>query len=128
MTHRIELADFNEDRYAGGFVDIHDRRGWADQQKIEGKGLRAIPMSGSDLDNLNADNIELEITLYGRGLEVLRTAVVAWSLTDAEGQPLPANARGFNHADFPPDVGEWIVERIDAFYAAQRRTEEEAKA
>lgn len=123
QTHRIEIPErFNLG--PGAHVVIREKRSWSAQQRVDQAGLRVKPSAedARKVESFIADVLE-------RGLAVLETAIVSWEgVRDARGVALPASRAGYLHEDFDPDLGDWLVDGIEAWYAAQRRTEEAGKA
>ena len=119
-TYRIELETFDPVLYPDGWVDIKDARSWADSTRIDSASLQMTPAS-------NGAEMQVRADLLARGLKVLETAVIAWSLTDDAGAPVPATPSGFQSDALDADLGEWLLDQIEAHYAAQRRTQEARK-
>jgi hypothetical protein len=119
--HRIELSEFDAEAYQGGWVDIRDTRSWADTKRIEGASLE-MTRAGN-----GTEEVLMRVDLLARALMVLETAIVAWSLTGEDGQPLPATRSGYSSDQFDAELGEWLMERIEAHYEAGRRTATERK-
>lgn len=115
MTHRIDLGMF-DDAYAGEWVDIAPRRGWADMKRIE---QAAAILHPTDTEG----EFDVSMNLLEQGIAKLESAVEAWSLKDASGAMLPASREGFLHPEFDDDLGDWLIDQIDAHYAAQKRTQ-----
>lgn len=113
-THRIDLGEFRDD-YAGEWVDIRTRRGWARAKEIESAAVVFRP------DLLNPGETKAEIDLLKQDLLKLEGAITAWSFD------FPPDSRGFRSDDFEESLGEWLVARIDSYYAGRRRTDEERK-
>lgn len=110
-THRLDIPE----RLGGGYVDIRAKRSWAAATRVEGTGTRI------EADKNAPDGAVATIDAVAKGLAVLESAVVAWSL------PLPAARAGFLSDDFDPDVGDWLVDAIEDYYASLRRGDEERK-
>jgi len=108
-THTINLGDFDEE-YAGKTATIRYRRSWAGQQRVDGAGARATqdPASGNTTQTLVVDMLE-------RAIAQLETSLIEWDL------PFPINKRGFMHDDFDGDLGEWLIEQIEAHYESTAR-------
>ena len=130
-TDRIDLEDFDreecertgqEPRYAGGWVDVKTKRPYAVARKIESESMRVIPKPGVDLENLSVDEVEIIPDLLGKGLAELGWHVVAWSLKDESGQPIPTGRAGILHEDFDDELGDWLTTRIDEIVAEGRRS------
>jgi hypothetical protein len=113
-THRIDLGEFRDD-YANEWVEIRARRGWARAKEIEASAVELRP------DPLNPGEAKVTIDLLKHDLLKLEGSIVAWSLD------MPATSQGFRSDEFEEALGEWLVNRIDAFYASRRRTDEERK-
>ena len=113
-TYRISLDTFSEERYPGGWAEIKGRRSWADSKRIDSASVSmTAPGAGSEMF-MRAD-------LLGRGIAILESAIVAWSL------PIPPTRAGFESDDFDDDLGEWLIDQIDAHYASERRTTDARK-
>ena len=119
---RINLEDFDDDRYPGGWVDVKEKRPYSAARKIESAALRVVPQSGSDFDNLSTSTVEFAVDNLAQGLAVLEWHVVAWSLTDDEGVAIQPNVSGFMHEDFDDDLGEWLTAQIDTIVDSRRRS------
>ncbi len=111
-THRIDIPE----RFGcapGAHVTVRARRSWAARQRVDSAGVKIIP------DRDGGTQHEGRIDALARGLAVLETAVLSWEgVRDAEGKPLPASRAGYVHEDFDPELGDWLVDAIDAVYAA----------
>ena len=103
-THRIEIPD----EYGGGWVDIRDRLGMAQELYIESRLMRATVVRGK--------SPHVEADFYAWTMAKLRTYIVAWSL------PIPADHDGFESQDFNGDLSGWIIREAEAHYAERRRT------
>ena len=114
--HTIDLGDFSEE-YADGWVKIRAKRGFSTWQKVNGAG---VGVRIGDENTALMDPLGLALVVFG-------TSIVAWSLTDAEGQSLHVSPSGFQHEDFDPDLGEWLFKTIEDFYQSQRKTPDELK-
>jgi hypothetical protein len=121
-TKRIDLEAFDGERYPGGWADIKLGRPFAAGRKIESAGVKMFPKPGADLDNLKADDVELVYDQLSQGLATLEWHVIAWSLEDAGGNPLPVNRAGFLHEDFDDDLGAWLIDRINFHVEESRRS------
>ena len=122
MSHKIHLSDFNPSTYPDAFAEIFETRSWAEKQRVASAGAKVL-----GFDDKSEEDQYAEIDQLKMGLAILETAVQRWEgVLDKKGDPLPANRKGFTHADFPPRMGEWLVDTIQEFYAAQERSEEES--
>lgn len=115
-AHRIYL---DECGYPAEWVDIRPRRSWAARQRVDAATIGQSQVVGNEL--------RLMPDLMARSLAILEEAVVAWSLKDASGAPLPVGRAGFQHADFGEEIGDWLVNRIEQYYQAHRRGPDERK-
>ncbi len=121
-TKRIDLEAFDEERYPNGWADIKLRRPYSAGRKIESAGVKMFPKVGTDLDNLRSEDVELVLDQLSQGLATLEWHVIAWSLEDAGGNPLPVNRDGFLHEDFDDALGDWLVDRINFYVDENRRS------
>lgn len=117
-THKIILSEYDSD--LDGHVVIKAKRSWKARQILDGARFLARPGGGNDETPL-----DLAANVFGYRRAILETAVVEWTLKDAEGKPLPASRAGFEHDDFDPDLGDWIVDAIEAYYEGLKRPPEE---
>ena len=111
--HRIDVPE----RFGlqGAYVLIRPHQSWAALNRTQAAGLVVRAPSPGETAQLTADVLAV-------GLATLETAVLSWhGILDMEGRPIPASHAGYMHDDLDPDVGDWLVEEITAFYAAQRR-------
>ena len=114
--HRLEIPE----RFGmpGAFVTIKPRQSWSALNRVQAAGL-VVRTDGSGATG------EVTADVLAKGLAVLETAVLSWSgVTDASGRPIPATRAGFMHDDLDAGFGDWLVDAITAFYAAQRRPED----
>jgi hypothetical protein len=110
QTHTLIIPD----RLGGGSVEIRAKRGWGAAQRIESAGVVIRPGADGDEHTAVVDG-------QAKGLAILEGSIVSWTL------PLPATRAGFLSDDFDPDVGDWLVDACEEYYASLRRTEEESK-
>lgn len=103
-THRLEIPE----EYGGGWVDIRERLGAAQELYIESRLMRTVIHPGE------APTVEPDF--YAWTLAKWRTYIVAWSL------PLTVDQSGFESQDFDGDLGGWIIREAEAHYAERRRT------
>lgn len=115
-AHRIYL---DECGYPGEWVDIRARRSWAARQRVDAATIGQSQVVGNEL--------RVMPDLMARALAMLEEAVVAWSLRDASGEPLPVGRGGFQHDDFDEHLGDWLVRAVEAYYDGQRRGQDERK-
>lgn len=114
--HRINLEEFDKERFAGQWVDIKTRRSYGDSLRIS-----AALFSGS---NGSAD-------FYAGAMARLDRAIEAWS----EDLPkLPARdperlspERQVAFAELDEDLGVWMLNEINARYEAHLRSEADTK-
>ncbi|MFZ2738429.1 MAG: hypothetical protein WAY02_09380 [Burkholderiaceae bacterium] len=116
MTHRIEIPD----EFGGGWVEIREKRSWADVKRIDQQALR--------WEGDGSGQVIGKMDMLEQGIAKLEAAVVRWSLTDENGSSIPPDRGGFVHADFDPELGDWMIEQIDAYYAGRSRTKRAAAA
>lgn len=127
--HRIDVPESFE--LSDAYVLIRPKRSWSARNRVESAGMFVrshgeAARRGEDAPAAAA--AEVGIDAMALGVAVLETAVISWTgIADVNGRPLPATRRGFMHDDFDSDLGDWLVEQIQAFYAAQQRTEEAGK-
>lgn len=117
MTYKLVIPD----ELGGGWVEIREKRSWADVKKID---QEAIHWEGGT-DGKEAIG---KMDLLEQGIAKLESAVVRWSLTDENGSTIPPNRGGFVHEDFDPELGDWLIDQIDAFYAGRSRSKRAAAA
>lgn len=103
-THRLEIPE----EYGGGWVEIRDRLGAAQELYIESQFMRATVVPG--------ESPVVAPDFYAWTIAKWRTYIVAWSL------PLPVDVYGFESQDFDGDLGGWIIREAEAHYAERRRT------
>lgn len=107
---------------SGAYVLIKPRQSWSALNRVQAAGLVVRTDGGGATGEVTAD-------VLAKGLAVLETSVVSWhGITDANGRPIPATRAGFMHDDLDAEMGDWLVDAISEFYAAQRRTADEGKA
>lgn len=116
MEHKIEIPD----DLGGGWVEIREKRSWADVKRID---QQAIKLEGADG---GGGSFIGKMDLLEQGIAKLEAAVVRWSLTDEHGGALPPDRGGFVHPDFDPELGDWLIEQIDAYYAGRSRSKRAA--
>jgi hypothetical protein len=97
---------------ADGWVEIHEQRSFLERKQIEGAAVR-VSRAAAD----GAGDFEEE--LIAANMKTLELNIVAWSLTDRDGRPIPPTADGLRHEDFPEDVGIWIGDAMQQHYEAQ---------
>lgn len=112
MVHRIEIPD----TLGGGWVEIREKRSWADVKRIDQQAIRLEGGDGGGSGFIG------KMDLLEQGIAKLEAAVVRWSLTDENGSAIPPDRGGFVHADFAPELGDWLIEQIDTYYAGRSRT------
>lgn len=116
MTHKIVVPP----DLGGGWVEIKPKRSWADVKRIDQEVVRwETNEAGEQVGKMD---------LLEQGLAKLASAVVTWSLTDENGSAIPPDRGGFVHEDFDPELGDWLVEQIDAYYAGRSRSKRAAAA
>ena len=115
MTHKLEIPD----DLGGGWVEIREKRSWADVKKIDQQALKWESNDGEVIGKMD---------LLEQGIAKLESAVVLWSLTDENGSSIPPNRGGFVNPDFDPELGDWLIEQIDEYYAGRSRTKRAAAA
>lgn len=106
QTHTLEIPE----RLGGGSVQIRAKQSWGARARVDSAGVFVKP--GEE---------EARIDGRAKGLAILESAVVSWSLD------LPATREGFMSDDFDGDVGDWLVDAIVEHYQSQRRSEEDSK-
>lgn len=110
-VYRVTIPD----EYGGGWVDIRDRIGWAQEAYIEAQGVKPSEPDEEGNRHIMPDYFEM-------GMAKLKTYILAWSLTDEAGAPIPITREGFGSPDLPGDLGGWIIREAEAHYAERRRT------
>ena len=116
--HKLDIPD----ELGAGWVEIHEKLSWSQAKSIEGKALRMRAKPGADIENMRDEDVIMEPDVLAGGIAKLDTYVTRWSLCDDAGKPLPVGRRGFTHADFDPDVGDWIIKASDEYYEDLRRS------
>lgn len=114
--HRIEIPP----EHGGGWAEIRAKRSWSDVKRID---QQAIKWEGAESGQMVG-----KMDLLEQGIAKLESAVLRWSLTDENGSPIPPDRGGFVHADFDPELGDWLIEQIDAYYAGRSRSKRGAAA
>lgn len=107
------------DELGGGWVEIREKRSWADVKRIDQQALKWESNDGEVIGHMD---------LLEQGIAKLESAVVLWSLTDENDSPLPPSRGGFVNPDFDPEVGDWLIDQIDAYYAGRSRSKRAAAA
>lgn len=121
-VERINLGDFDAERYPAGWVDVRTKRGFHVERKIRDAQMKIVPKPGVDLDELSASTVDLIFDGADAGTRTLEAHVIAWTLTDDAGAALPVSRAGFESEDFDADLGEWLIERIEEIVKAHRRS------
>jgi hypothetical protein len=109
VTHRLEIPD----DLGGGWVEIREKRSWADVKRIDQQAIKWESNDGVTVGHMD---------LLEQGIAKLESAVVLWSLTDENGSAMAPNRGGFVNPDFDPEVGDWLIDQIDAYYAGRSRS------
>lgn len=117
MSHKLEIPP----ELGGGWVTIKEKRSWADVKRIDQQAVKWEGM-GSDREVVG------KMDLLEQGIAKLEASVLDWSMTDENGSKIPPDRGGFVHEDFDPELGDWLVEQIDAYYAGRSRTKRTASA
>ena len=124
-AHRIELETFDPERFAGQWVDIKAELSFYEAAEWDA-GLDAI--TPTVLSNGAAGNVSLgRISPADQDAHKLGLALVAWSLVDRDGGPLPPTQQGVKSPDFPGGVGHWILAQAAEHYNAGARSAEDRK-
>lgn len=120
--YRMDIPD--PERFGvkqGAYVLIKPRQSWSALNRVQAAGLVLRTESGGATGEVTAD-------VLAKGLAVMETAVVSWhGVVDGDGKPLPASRSGYMHDDLDAAFGDWLVDAINVFYAAQQRTETSAE-
>ena len=121
-TERLDLGDFDPERFGGQWVEIKQYRTLGDAKRIE---MAGIVLGGAEMVNgvMRPKIDSLDIT--EQEIAPLLVSIVAWSLRDEDSQPLEVNRE--NVLDLHADLAEWLLARIEAFYSGQERTAGEGK-
>ena len=121
-TERIELGEFDVERFGGQWVEIKRHRTLGDTKQIE---MAGITLGATELVDreIHATIESLDIT--EQEIAPLLVSIVAWSLRNEDSQPLEVNRE--NVLDLHNDLAEWLLEQIAAHYASQERTAEQGK-
>ena len=146
MTHRIELGEIHHS-WKGLWADIRIRN-FAGQARVDAAAAprRSLSVSPEDVRVLRSkidegegakDITELlghdvEIPIIGGDpiettVAIIESSVVAWSLVDAEGEPLPLGRAGVTHEDLRPQVMAQLVDAIEDYERSQQIPEAELK-
>ena len=112
-THRIDLAEFDAERYPDGSVEIRERLSWKQRTDFDMAGLTTDARGVFRAVGLNSAQI------WDRVVRQMEIAIVRWSL------PLPVDRSGFEHEDFEAELGDWLLARIRVHFDSQRRTPEQ---
>ena len=126
-THRIDLAEFDPE-YAGEWVDIRESLSWRQRNDVDVGWMKIRPSITQSSDGTQGVSARFaEIPAVERVMVLMETALVAWSLKDRNGAPLPVGRAGLDHEDFDGELGDWLLQLVQKYYAAFRRTAEERK-
>ena len=119
MPYRIDLGAYDP-VYEGEWVDIKEKRSFADVKRVEAKGAR-----GHQND---AGEVEFTMDVLEQSIAKLETSVINWSLKTDAGAPLPPHRGGFVSDDFDAELGDWLIDQIDAYYRERSRSKRGAPA
>lgn len=120
MAHRITIPD----ALGGGWVDIKDKRSWADSNHIASSGMRV--RSGLSQDDIAEAQSEgrmsdlMEIDGHGKASVALAVSALAWS--DGLIGACASLREWLDSDDCDEDVGDFLLEAVEGYYAKRRRS------
>lgn len=114
-VHRITIPE----ELGGGWADIKARMSLADKTRLQMPGI-SVGAAFDGNGELTA-NVQTFDFLENQ-LAPLWVALVAWSLVDDVGAPLPVSREGVLSDALPADVGEYLLEQVKEYYASSGRT------
>ena len=97
--HRLDLEEFDAERYPAGWVDLHSSRTWKARLAIQDAATEAV-------------------SRYK--LALLEHSIARWSFDD------PPSPVAFERLD--EFLGEWLYQQITDWYVSRRRAPEASKS
>lgn len=116
MAKRIEIPA----ELGGGWVDIKDKRSWADSNHIASAGLRMREgLSQEDIQEAQPSDL-MEIDGHGKAAIGIAVSVLAWS--DGLLGSCASVREWLDSDELDEDLGDFIEKEIEGYYAARRRS------
>lgn len=118
MAHRITIPD----ELGGGWVDIKDKRSWADSNLIVGSRTR--PKQGLTRDEIVAANGDLSMTMEFDAQSAVAVPIAVSVLAWSEGLIGACSSfrEWLDSDECDEEVGDFLLQAIEEYYASRRRS------
>ncbi len=121
-AERIDLGEFDAERFGGEWVDLKPFRTLGDDKQIETAG---IVLGGAAMVDGELVPTIAKLDIIEQEIAPLLVSITAWSLRDEDSQPIAVDREGV--LGLHADLGAWLLKRIEAFYSGQERGAGEGK-
>lgn len=118
-AHRIYLAEFDG---SDNWVDVREGRSSAAAERYRTAGMH---VTGIDINSGTVYIGQGGLDLAARRNILFQQAILAWSLKAEDGDDEVMPLRAETYDQLPDQFAEWLEQRILAYYAARRLTEEQ---
>lgn len=111
-TVRIELREFDG---SDDWVEVRAALSWGDMLAVRKASMpRATAAPGTP-------EMEVQIDVGARSLELLSRAIVRWSFRAAEGDPAPLPVSRDLITKLDARLADWLADRVDSLYGEGSR-------